>query len=73
MKRRLTLAVELAGGQQTLAKFLGVGRNNVWNWLNRDKRAPPAEHCLAIEVATEGQVTAKQLRPDVFCPPSAVL
>lgn len=69
MNKKLQLAVDAVGGQQELARLIGVGRNYIWNWLNRDKRAPPAEYCLAIEAATEGQITAKHLRPDVFCPP----
>lgn len=68
--KRLHSAVKIVGGPMRLARILGVGKNNIWNWLHRDNKAPPAEHCLAIEAATGGEITAEHLRPDVFCPPT---
>lgn len=70
MKEALQKAVDLAGGQSSLAKAIGVKQQHVWNWLNRDGK-PAAEHVLAIEAATDGAVTRYELRPDVFGPPPA--
>jgi DNA-binding transcriptional regulator YdaS (Cro superfamily) len=65
----IELAVEIAGGQAALARAIGgeVKQQHVWYWLNKGA-AVPAEHCGAIEAATNGRVTRKDLRPDVFGP-----
>ncbi|WP_019558508.1 helix-turn-helix domain-containing protein [Thioalkalivibrio sp. ALE12] len=65
MNRLVLKAAKQAGGQSALAKACGVKQQHVWNWIHRDSRVP-AERCMAIERATEGAVTARQLRPDVF-------
>lgn len=65
----LQRAVRLVGGQVALAKAVGVKQQHVWNWLNRDKKLP-LEWAIAIERATNGQVTAKELRPDVPVKPA---
>lgn len=67
MIEALQKAVELVGGQSSLAKAIGVKQQHVWNWLNRDGK-PAAEHVLGIEAATNGAVTRYDLRPDVFGP-----
>lgn len=64
-------AVDIAGGQTQLARLIGVKQGHVWKWL-RMKRIP-AERAIQIEVATNGAVTARELRPDlaaIFAPPS---
>jgi len=65
--KALERAVELAGGQTALARQLGgpVKQGHVWNWLNRDGKAPP-EYVFKIERATGGKVRARELRPDMF-------
>lgn len=65
--KALKRSVEIVGGQTALARKIGgdVKQSHVWNWLNRDKRAP-AEYIFKIERATNGAVRARQLRPDVF-------
>lgn len=68
MIEALQKAVELAGGQSSLARALGVKQQHVWNWLHRDRK-PAAEYVLAIESAVEGKVSRYDLRPDVFGPP----
>lgn len=55
-------AVSIAGSQKALADQIGVVQSAVANWLKRGNI--PAEHCLAIEKATGGQVTRQELRPD---------
>jgi len=61
-------AVKLAGGQSALAEKLSalapspVSQARVWNWVNRDQRAP-AEMCPFIERLTG--VQCERLHPDV--------
>lgn len=62
----LERAVQIVGGQTALAKVIGTKQANVWNWLNRPTSKVPPEFCAAIEAATEGEVTRRMLRPDVF-------
>lgn len=56
-------AISIAGSQAALAAKVGVKQQHVWNWLNRGGEVP-AEHCPAIEQATDGQVTRQELRPN---------
>lgn len=75
-KQSLSKAVEIVGGQLSLAKAIRhripgckVTQAFVWKWLNSksDKdQVPPAEYCRAIEAATGGKITRYDLRPDVF-------
>ena len=58
----LDTAARLAGGRLTLARLLGVSPAAVGNWKTRG--AIPIEHCVAIEQATGGEVTRRDLRPD---------
>lgn len=57
-------AVQVLESQAALAECLGVKQQNVWNWIKRGDRVP-AQHCPAIERATQARVTCEQLRPDV--------
>jgi DNA-binding transcriptional regulator YdaS (Cro superfamily) len=41
-----------------------VTKGAVWQWLD-DGRKVPAEHCPAIERATDGAVRCEELRPDI--------
>ena len=60
----LQLAVELCGSQSAFAKRMGVNFQVVWNWLNRDKRAP-IEVCPFIEDAIKDpRVVCETLRPE---------
>lgn len=58
-------AVEIAGGQASLARLLNKSASFV-NQLVAGKRPVPAKLCPAIEQAVDGQVTREELRPDVF-------
>lgn len=58
----LDTAARLAGGRVALASLLGVSSAAVGNWKIRG--AIPIEHCAAIEIATEGAVTRRDMRPD---------
>lgn len=59
----LKTAIRLAGGREKLAEKLGVGRTATYHW---DDNKIPAEHAAVIEVLTAGEVTMRQLRPDIF-------
>jgi len=63
MKNSLEHAIRLLGSQKALADAIGVSPKTVWAWVNR--KAVPAEHCPAIERATNGAVRCEDLRPDV--------
>jgi len=66
MENPLQKAVDITGGQTSLAKLIKVRQSHVWNWLNRSLGVVPAEYCIKIEQATNSAVTRYELRPDVF-------
>lgn len=57
-----TWITEKRGRSVELARALGVVPPVVSDWLT-GKRPVPLERCTAIEVATGGQVTRRDLRP----------
>jgi len=63
----LQKAVEILGGVGKLAIAIGEKQPTVSNWKKRGS-VPPV-HCIAIEMATDGRVTAQDLRPDIFGSP----
>lgn len=70
MSGALQKAINIVGSQNELARRLrtqnpSVNQGYVWKWIRRPK-GPPAEYVLAIESATERQVTRYELRPDVY-------
>ncbi len=55
--------VAKAHGRQTdIASQIGVYPQMIWLWAN-NRRPVPIAHCLAIEKATNGEVTRQDLRP----------
>lgn len=54
-------ACEAAGGLAKLAAAIGQTAQTVSNWR---ARGVPVVHCAAIEQATAGRVTRRDLRPD---------
>lgn len=64
MENSLQKAVDLCGGQTSLAKSIGLSQPYIYNWLTRSKGVPPVKYCSLIEKATNGQVTRKDLRPN---------
>jgi DNA-binding transcriptional regulator YdaS (Cro superfamily) len=54
----------MAGNQSRLAALLGVTPQAVQQWVDRNR--VPAERCVAVERAVDGQVTRYELNPDVF-------
>lgn len=59
----IDIAAGVVGSQSGLAALLGVTKGAVHQW-KLDGRAVPIEHCAAIEQATGGKVTRRDLRPD---------
>lgn len=59
----LTRAISAADGVGALARAIGVTQSAVSNWRARSALVP-SEHCAAIERATAGAVTRRDLRPD---------
>lgn len=70
-KTALITAIALCGGQAALARLLAkaagrsVSQQRIWNAVHRD-RSIPAEWCVAIEQATGGKVSRRDLRPDLY-------
>ena len=56
-------AVQAVGGQGALAAACGVSPQAVNQWVS-GTRAVPLARCVAIERATNGAVTRRDLRPD---------
>lgn len=57
---------EPAGAAAKLAKTLGIPPALVSQWTaDAGARQIPAPRCLAIERATDGDVTCEEMRPDV--------
>lgn len=63
-KTAIETAISIANSQSELARRIGTRQGTLWKWIRKNR--VPAEYCVAIERATEGQVTRYQLRPDVF-------
>lgn len=60
-KTPIELACDAAGGATKLADLIGVSVQVVSNWK---ERGIPIERCVAVENATGGKVTRRELRPD---------
>jgi hypothetical protein len=43
-----------------------VRQSHISTWLNAKSGNVPAEYAIPIELATNGKVTRKQLRPDIY-------
>ena len=61
MEHPLERACAEAGGMARLAAAIGQSPQTVWNWRTR---GVPVIHCAAIEQATGGKVTRRDLRPE---------
>ena len=75
----LKSAIELAGGQSSMAEKLtklsrkldcisehkSISQQSVYNWLTRQKQSPSKYARLIAEVVHQ-EVTANQLRPDLY-------
>ncbi len=57
-------AIDIVGSQQKLAEACQVRQPSVWAWLHGKKKVS-AENAIRIERATNGQIPAYEIRPDL--------
>ncbi|WP_409516130.1 transcriptional regulator [Brevundimonas sp.] len=62
----LSEAIQIFGSQSKLAAATGRSQNAVWHALKNGRVS--AEFAMAIDAATDGQVSRSALRPDVYRP-----
>ncbi|EKD96592.1 MAG: hypothetical protein ACD_23C01388G0002 [uncultured bacterium] len=62
-QQAIHLACDLLGSQADLARAIDVAPAIVHQWRS-GSRPVPVQHCNAIERATSGAVTRRDLRPD---------
>lgn len=62
----LDRAIEIFGSQAKLGVATDRSQNAVWH--ARRKGRVSAEFAMAIDTATDGQVSRSELRPDVYRP-----
>lgn len=55
--------IKYFGSQTKTAAALGVEQGHLWYWINK---GVPVKRAIQIEKATRGQITRKELRPDIF-------
>ena len=64
VNKAINSAIEFVGSQQKLADACGVKQPSVWAWLHGKKKVS-AENAKRIELATDGNVPAYLIRPDL--------
>lgn len=62
-QKKLTELVEYVGGQASLARFLGVSRQSVNEWVSRGRISATA--AIEVEKLTNGLFKKEDLRPAV--------
>ena len=62
--------VKIVGGQSALARKLGTRQGRISAWILRDGRVG-ASYALMCHYITNGEVSAHDLRPDLY-PPTLV-
>lgn len=62
-QRKLTDLVEYMGGQASLARFLGVSRQSVNEWVSRGRISATA--AIEVDKLTNGLFKKEDLRPAV--------
>lgn len=61
----LKKAIGILGSQAEAARAVGVKQPSISFIVTKGERVP-AEWCIPLERATEGQITRHQLRPDLY-------
>ncbi|AVG34848.1 helix-turn-helix domain-containing protein [Enterobacter asburiae] len=64
VNKAISSAIGIVGSQQKLAEACGVRQPTVWAWLHGKKKAS-ASNAIRIERATNGEVQAYEIRPDL--------
>jgi len=67
MNKHIKETIRIVGGQTKLADALHVTQPFISLVLNEVKQVPAA-FCMKIQHITEGEITAIDLRPDIFSP-----
>ena len=62
----LKRAIDFSGGITNLARAVEVTPQAVHGWLAKNR--VPSTRVLAVEAATEKEVTREELRPDLYPP-----
>jgi len=65
LNKHIKKAIIAVGGQANLAEALNVTQPFISLVLNEIKQVP-ASFCMKIEHITQGEITAIDLRPDIF-------
>lgn len=60
----LELAVRLCGSQAELARRTESSSQEVWNWINRERKAPIEACPFIVAACRHPDVTLERLRPD---------
>lgn len=63
--KALERAISIVGTQSALADAIGVKQQHISYWMTKGKSVP-ARFAILIEQATSGQVTRRDICPDVF-------
>ena len=58
-------AIKMFGSQKAFAARIGASQTAVSYWLNGGKEIPP-KRAVQIEAVTGGEVSRKELRPDLW-------
>jgi DNA-binding transcriptional regulator YdaS (Cro superfamily) len=66
VKLLLEQAIKHCGSQAKLADACGIKQSSIWQAKETDRCS--ARLAMAVERATDGKVTARQLRPDLPWP-----
>lgn len=62
--KAISKAISIVGSQDKLAKLCGKTQTTVWKWVNGLTNVSP-ENVVLIVKATNGQVKAWEIRPDL--------
>jgi DNA-binding transcriptional regulator YdaS (Cro superfamily) len=66
LKRPLIKVINKLGGISVLTNMLSLSPQTVHAWVYLLEKGIPAHRCVEIESVTNGEITCKQLRPDLF-------
>ncbi|MCA1831203.1 MAG: helix-turn-helix domain-containing protein [Actinobacteria bacterium] len=66
IKPLIQKAIDKLGSQEALGRACGCSQNKIW--LAKDRGKVDADLAILIEAATDGEVKARDLRPDLPWP-----
>ena len=64
MNPTIKTAIDIVGSQKKLGDACGVSQQAVFKWLHNKAKVSP-EHVNSIVDATNGEIKAHQIRPDL--------